>query len=220
MQEMRRRAAALDGGKALRAEYERVRTENSETLDRETSLKKELADLELRVKGARDKLKEIDKKLFSGAIVNPKEVTAYEAEIANLKKRIDADETRELEIMEALPEASNAAKAVKLKLQKIAAAFEEKKKSDVEQGESLQTEYRVLAGQRPRIIEKIPAGLLAQYEAIRKKQDGIGMAEVLGESCGACGTNIPTKVLDALDRDNLMTCESCHRILFKPVPGA
>ena len=75
--------------------------------------------------------------------------------------------------------------------------------------------FKERAAQRPIAAQEVPPALLARYEAIRKKYDGIGMARISKTgSCEACGTRLPTKVVEDVKDGRVVTCEACHRILY------
>lgn len=217
MVEIRQRAAALDGGKALKVQYEALKTEHAEVLGVESKLKEENKTLEEQVQLYTAKLKDLDKLLFSGKLVNPKEIAGYEAEIGALKQKRNTAEERLLELMEAIPAAEAAAKPARAALSKVAKAYDEKRKNDVAESAALQEQFTRLTGERGPLTMRVRKPLLDQYEGVRAKFGGIGMGVLNGTACGACGTQLPTKVVEMVKEDRIVTCESCHRILFSPV---
>lgn len=218
LEDMKKRAAALDGGKAILAEISRYKTEHAEALEAPKHLEAEIKDLESRSQAHLAKIKHLEKELYGGSVVNAKEAAGYEQEIATLKGLRSQHEDRELELMELLPAAEEAAKPHQQRLSQLAKAFEQKKQSDIAESEQLKKAYAEKSKERAPLAAAVSSGLLAQYDAIRKKHGGIGMGVVQGANCGACGNNLPTKVLDWLNSDKVITCESCHRILIKLVP--
>ena len=78
--EIRHKAAALDPGKKVTAELEELKKQDAEIGGHARKLSADLADLELAQKGIDDKLKKIDKELYGGKIVNPREVENFEKE--------------------------------------------------------------------------------------------------------------------------------------------
>src|SRR5947209_4308261 len=79
--EIRKRAAALDPGKRLMAEIAALNMQLEAKAAHLKTLHGEQTDVELQQKSLDDKLKKIDKELYGGKIVNPREVEAFQKEI-------------------------------------------------------------------------------------------------------------------------------------------
>ncbi|MCC6686604.1 MAG: hypothetical protein IT205_06415 [Fimbriimonadaceae bacterium] len=218
--DMRKRAAALDGGKALAAEVIELKAANKDVIDRPDSIQAEIKDLENKNIIHREKVKNLEKQLYGGSVVNAKEAAGYEQEIAGLKGIVDANELRVLELIDELPSAQAEAKPFQDEIATLVKQYTVKKKSDQEEAVELQARFKSKSAERPPLANEVEKPLLAQYEAIRQKYGGIGMGVVEQSSCGACGTLLPTKVVESLDSDRIVTCESCHRLLIKLVPGS
>ena len=213
IQEIRNRAAHLDVGKHLAVELNALNDQlaNSES----KRLRTEQQDLELTQKSVSDKIAKFESELYGGKIVNPREVEAYEKELGILRKqRVELDD-RILAIMEALPSHQAAA-------DKLDAAIAEKKKQllDLQRKAmatktQLEADFKTKTAQRPEVAKDQNPAILAKYEQIRKNHNGIGMAEVVHKKqCGACGTMLPVRTLQACLDDKTVTCETCHRILY------
>ena len=217
---MKKRAGALDGGKSILAQISALRQEHKLEIEAPELITAELKELDAKSAIHRAKIKELEKQLYGGSVVNSKEAAGYEQEIAHLKGLIEANETRSLELMEEEPNARATAKPFQVQLQGMAKAYEAKKASDQKEAVQLQNDFKAKSAERPPLAAEVPAPLLAQYDLIRHKYGGTGMGVITGTACGACGTQLPTKLLESLDHDRVVTCESCHRILIKLVPGS
>ncbi len=205
--------------RAVEAEWRTVKTEFDEVEGQSRKLRAELADLELRQKTMEDKAKKHSAELYSGRVVGVREVKNLEAEIANLKEQRDALDDRILELLDLVPPAEEAAKAVKARLKAKEVALEEAKQQAREELAKLEKEKRAREALRPAAEGQADKALLARYRQIGKHVGGLGMSVVNERNaCSACGMEVPIKVLDALDQDRVVTCESCRRILFKVVP--
>lgn len=212
--DIKNRAAALDAGRSIQAELDALAKREAEVGGHYRTLHAEQTDLELQQKSVEDKLKKIDKDLYGGKVVNPREVDAMEKEIVALKKRRDAHDDRLLELMELLPPAKTAAEKVEAKIAERKHALSEARKAAVALKTQLEQEYARLTKLRPEAAKNISPTLLARYESIRQKQ-GTGMAEVAKRrSCGGCGTLLPERTIVAVQEDKVVTCETCHRILY------
>lgn len=218
--EMKRRAGALDGGKAILQEITEFKTAHKEILERPGHIEQALKDLDAKSQAAAEKIKSLEKQLYGGSVVNAREAAGFEQEIKTLREQQDRYAEEGMVLMEELPGAQEAARPLRQELSKLAKAFEAKKQADQSESGTLQTAYKAKFGERQVQAALVSKPLMAQYDAIRQKYGGIGMGIVDGNRCGACGTMLPEKVLQSLDQDRILPCESCHRILFKVVPGS
>jgi len=212
--EVRKRASALDIGARIQAEITELEKQDAEIGANARSLHAEQRDIELRQKTVEDKIAKFNKDLYSGKVTGVREVENVEKEIAALKRQRDRDDERLLELFELVPPAQAAAKKIETALADAKQRLADRRKKAVEEKDLLQKEFTRLTAARPELAKTITPGLLARYDMIRQKTDGIGVVELKGSSCGGCGTNIPERTLQALREDKLATCESCHRLLY------
>lgn len=214
--DVRKRAANLDVGQRLAAEVKALEAKEAEVGGAYRGQLGEQKDLELANQGIEDKLKRIDKELYGGKVVSPREVEALEKEIAALKRQRDRNDERLLELMESIPPAENEAKKWQRALdQRRKMLAERQAQAKVERAE-LETEYKALGAQRPEVAKSVSPSLLARYDGIRQKHGGIGMVDVnlKTTTCNGCGTHLPERTIQGLKDEKVMTCESCHRILY------
>jgi uncharacterized protein len=79
--------------------------------------------------------------------------------------------------------------------------------------------------ERARVAAEIPENLLDHYDRIIKKHNGVALAEVHDEKCGACGMRVRPHVFQEMRRvgsDEMFHCETCTRILYyiePDIPG-
>ena len=66
---------------------------------------------------------------------------------------------------------------------------------------------------------KLPRATLAAYDRIRKKRNGVVVAEAVGGRCTACQITLrPQYFQDLRKGDQVMFCESCGRIVYYNPP--
>src|SRR2546423_3005099 len=215
LHEIRKRAAALDPGRKLQGELA-VLTADFDTKNAALkSLTGEQTDTELQQKSMDDKLKKVDKELYGGKIVNPREVANLQKEVATIKNHRGDLDVRLLELWEEIPPARAMADEAGEKVAVKRRELDEYQKTVLKLKAELEAEFKQRAAQRPLAAQEVPPALLARYEAIRKKYDGIGMARISKTgSCEACGMRLPTKVVEDVRDGRVVTCEACHRILY------
>ncbi len=211
--EIRKRAAALDPGKVLMADLRAL--ENHYEATGVKALSSELTDLELKQKGFEEKIKKIDKELYSGKIVNPREVEAFEKEKDMFRRQRAELDARVLELYELVPAATKAADDIKKKLDAKRAELGDYQKRVLKEQERLKAEFSRLSAMRPEAAKAIDPGLLVRYDAIRNNQGGVGMSKVTKLStCEMCGMKLPVKSIEIAKEGRVVTCEACHRILY------
>ena len=69
---------------------------------------------------------------------------------------------------------------------------------------------------RESVAGEIDAGLLRQYEQVRRARRGVGLVEVVeNQRCGGCNVRLPIHVIQKAKRGGDVTrCPSCGRILW------
>jgi len=186
-----------------------------EVIGEAKSLSGELTDLELKQKGLDEKIKKLEKELYGGKVVNPREVESINKEIAMLKRQRGECDVRVLELWELVPPAKAKSEEAQKRIDELKAQLKEFQRGVLETKTKLEQEFKSASAQRTPMAAEIPAGLLAKYDSIRNRHGGIGMARIQKNgSCGSCGTRLPTKVIEDVKNDRTVTCESCHRILY------
>lgn len=215
IQEIRNRAANLDVGQKFLKEIEVLNAEYADKGGKAKALSAELHDLELQQKTIDDKLAKIEKELYGGKIVNPREVENFEKEIEILKRQRSSFDERILELWEIVPPARAVADKIEAAIADKQKLVAEQRKKAVAIKTQLEADFKQRTAERPAAAKEVNPSLLAKYEAIRPNHDGIGMAEfVKGRQCGGCGTLLPERTLQNAKDDKVVTCETCHRILY------
>ena len=144
------------------------------------------------------------------------EVEMAEAEIAKAEDRL-------LEQMVNAEEYDRRVKASEKDLKEVEdAAHGQRAKIDAEKA-AAEKEIAALEAERARAVAEIPENLLDHYERIVRKHNGIALAEVRNEKCGACGMIVRPHVIQEMRRsdrgDELFHCETCTRILYYIEPS-
>ena len=71
---------------------------------------------------------------------------------------------------------------------------------------------------REALAPQIDKELLALYEKIRSSSDGLGAAQLVGDSCGGCHLKLNAAEMEkikSLSDDEVVRCEECRRILIR-----
>lgn len=212
--QIRQRLANLDIGGKIAAEIQVLKAKDAEIGGEAKALHAEQRDIELRQKSLQDKIAKIDKELYTHKIMSAREVENLEKEKGALRRQIERDDERLLELFDIVPPAQEAAKKTAAAIEQAEVRLTERQERAKQEKVLLEQEFARLTALRPEKAKIVPAPMLARYDMVRQKSNGIGMVEVLGTSCGGCGTNLPERTLQALREDKLATCEACHRLLY------
>jgi len=144
---------------------------------------------------------------------------AFQHEIEYLEKEIRTAEDRILELMsESEPLDANVRKA-EAALKEERQTVESEQKLARERTAADQAQIQQLRAERGETATKLPADTLSTYERIRKKWNGLAIAEATSGRCAACQIMLRPQYFQDLKRgERLLTCESCGRILVYNPP--
>jgi predicted nucleic acid-binding Zn-ribbon protein len=78
-----------------------------------------------------------------------------------------------------------------------------------------------LADRRARLCHEVEAGLLRQYEQVRRARRGLALVGLEGgKRCGGCHVQLPIHVLQKVRKGAGVTrCPSCGRLLVQSTEG-
>ena len=213
--EIRKKAASLEAGKKLQADLDTFTKHFKSVESAYHKVHAEQKDIELSNQQIDDKVKAIDKLIFSGSVTNAKEVEAYETQKKSLAKQKEANEDRLLSVWDDVALAEKDLKKEQATLDTQTATFDEWKRKAVIFKGQLEAKYRELSEKRPSALQGIDPILIAKYEASKKQHHGIGVAIVTKQqTCEECGTKVSDKSIESIKDDRIVNCEECHRILY------
>ena len=171
-----------------------------------------------KISGLTNKVAREEARLYSGKISNPKELKGIEDEVKALKSHRDSDETKLLEIIEAIEELSAEQTKLNEQLQTaraeadLAQAGYERASGDVD------AQLRQASGQREEILKAVAPDTLKLYDRLKHEKQGLAVAQLDGSTCGGCHMELPAQELDrVVAEEQVWRCPHCRRILVKPV---
>lgn len=210
---IKKQAGDVEEGKKLQAIALKAKSEFEAASKAFHDKHAEQRDLELASEQISDKIKSIEKQLFSGSVTNPKEIEALETQKKGLIANRSATDDKILPLLDEVPALQKRAAETKSAAEKAVKTFQDWKAHAEANRTKLEQQYKTVAAQRPEIVKTISATLLAKYEAIRAKYT-IGIATISGRNCTECGSPVPEMVMTQLNDDKIVTCEGCQRILY------
>lgn len=169
-------------------------------------LEADLADLHSRIK--RD-----NTRMYSGQIVDPRELASLERELHHHTTQRDALEERILALME-----SGEALQVQLRaLEERVAGFHQRHDTDrtslQQEGRGLLKSLADLRAERIAAVASLDAPTISTYERARKTR-GQAVSEVVNGVCQLCRIALPPKDVQHARAGALVTCSNCGRILY------
>ena len=138
------------------------------------------------------------------------EVQMAEAEIAKAEDRL-------LEQMVAGEEYDRRIKSAEAALKEVEAVVKVQRATIETEKAAAEKALAELTAEREAIDAAIPENLMDHYERIAKKHNGVALAEIRDEKCGACGMRIRPHVFQEMRRlgsEEMFHCETCTRIIY------
>lgn len=167
------------------------------------------------VESQRLKIKEVEKKLYSGAVTNPKELQDRQQEADSLKRHFATLEDRLLEQMIQLEEVERSYQQAEETLKGVEASRKELHGQLFTERDKLRREVERLEEEREAAVADISEKDLALYDDLRKRYSGRAVALVRDNNCSACGMELARSVPQAISSgSDLVRCPQCGRILY------
>jgi uncharacterized protein len=156
------------------------------------------------------------------AVKTNQEYHAIQHEIAHAQDEIKTLEDRMLERM---LEADDLAAAVKTSEGTLTAeqkAVDADRKAMKAEHAALQAGIERMAGERVSIVAALPSELLARFELVASRRNGVAVAEAKDGICTICHVRLRPQVFNTVRRnEEIVQCDSCQRVLyFVPAPAA
>lgn len=142
---------------------------------------------------------------------------AMQGEIEKEKAAASDLETEILQIMEDIDKARAEEKQAVAEFKKT----EEFARKDLEKLEAelshAKGRFETAKSEREQSAAPVPADMLKIYNHVRSRGKPDAIVPVVDAHCGSCQINLaPSVIVELTKLKNLVTCESCQRILFKP----
>ncbi|MBI4726945.1 hypothetical protein HY768_06940 [candidate division TA06 bacterium] len=143
-----------------------------------------------------------------------KEYTAMQHEIEQGKVKISGIEEKILLEMERLDALAIQEKEFSRQHDLLKKDLDGKRKILLEQLSQMEARLTGLLTQREAVIKTLPADIALVYNRIMQGRPGTAVVPVSGNSCGGCYANLPPQFINEIKKmENLITCETCGRIL-------
>ncbi|MEO7540210.1 MAG: C4-type zinc ribbon domain-containing protein [Pyrinomonadaceae bacterium] len=217
---LRRLKRSLETANERRASIEQEFEQHAFSIRQIQSRRDELnikrVDLEKQIAENKTYLERADRNLKHAQ--NQKEYETAMRETDALQKQITAFETQVVEIME---EVEGVEKELEERAEEISTLDGKRDAALAEFDKALgkeKKEFDAETKHRQTAFVTLPARLASVYDRLaQRSRDGIAVAEVIGGACSACYMHLRPQVqLNVKKGDEIITCESCTRILYMP----
>jgi predicted nucleic acid-binding Zn-ribbon protein len=178
-------------------------------------LQKEERDSNYALDDLQHKIKEMEAKLYSGKVNNPKELSSMQQDVEFLAEKRKNSEDKVLAVMEKIEDARESLHNRMVYLRDVELKWQKRQQELVgEQGE-LKAAIASLNSQREAQASRIQASHLRQYEETRQRRRP-AVARVEQGMCQGCRIALPVGLMQRARGQELVPCPSCGRILFQP----
>lgn len=176
---------------------------------------KVLRKSEQSVQEQRLKIERSEATLYSGKVVNPKELQDLQLEADTLKKYLSIFEDQQLEAMFELDDKE-------LNFQEVSASHSDIIAQIAHQNEALVDERNILIqemtrqeSERQAACSSLTPQEMRIYENLRQQKNGVAVARVIERTCAACGSTLSATIFSSAQMPNKITrCSTCGRILY------
>lgn len=192
---------------------ERLEKSRASTISRFEAMQKERRELDQKLQDNEEALTRSKQQLME--VKTNKEYKAMLKEIETIESDIDTKEVRVLELMEELDTRGHEHEA---ELQKFAQDEEKnaaEKKSFEARASFLEAEIAKLEAEKAGHLKDIAPDIRKKYLRLMENLGGLPAARIEGVNCGGCGSKVPPQLIhEVKQNDQLITCETCGRILI------
>jgi uncharacterized protein len=171
-------------------------------------------DLELKDEQLSQHLAEMERKLYSGRVGNPKELSDLNTDVGMLKRqRAELDE-RVLLLMEEVETARSKERLVDQELRDSEAAWRARLERLTSEVSAAGEKIAELESQRLKVVARLDKEALDRYNDLRERRRP-AVVEIVRGVCGGCRVEVPDHLVKrARSGTSLASCASCNRILF------
>ncbi len=199
----------LSGNKALAA------AEANLTLikQRLTDMRKSQKTAEWKLEDITARSRDINNKLYTGIVHNPKELLSLKHEAESLKQRIDNKEEELLEIMGQVEEMETQERICNQEFSKLTQEWQQKQINLAQKRTASEKELARLNKSREETLPQIELIALRLYQQIKTIREQ-AVVRIQQGQCQGCHMTLPIGQLQKAKAGEIVQCGNCSRILY------
>mgnify|MGYP001216415594 CR=1 FL=1 len=206
--------AGVESDLADESTITKARAELEKTTEYLQKLQADRRDCERESNSITEKLQKIERRLYSGAVTNPKELSAAEEErVFTQANRREAEE-KLLEILLEIDGFEDDQSRIRDKLETLEAERPGLMAKLQDRKNILSKELEDLHQRRDDLSPRIAAQTVILYNSLFTSKNGYAVAKVEGGMCQGCRLALSTSELQRARLSSIVQCSSCRRILY------
>ena len=148
------------------------------------------------------------------------EYHAIQKEIAHAQAEIKTHEDRMLERMLEADDLTTELRNAEADLASEQKTVDADQKAQAAELDALKTSLDLIARERAELVASLDRQVLALFEMVSKRRNGVAVAEARGGICTICHVRLRPQVFNTVLRnEQIIQCDHCNRILYF-TPGA
>jgi hypothetical protein len=151
-------------------------------------------------------------------VTNPRELQALQDDVASIRRRIGQLEDDELEIMELVEPVDAERSQLTGQRDRLDAEGERLRAALAEAESELAAQLAAVQTERESAAGEVPVDLWPEYDKLRARLSGVGIARLVGSTCQGCHLALPAVEVDRIRKlslDEAVYCEECGRLLVR-----
>lgn len=197
----------------LKKEIEEISRALKESEERLTQQVLQRKKLELDIEEINLELARLQKQMRD--IKTNREYDALVTEIANRKTKISESEEELLKTLAEIDELQDKVKEYKERVVEVDKNNRIQLESLGKEMDSIGTKIKQKQDERRNISVRLNKLMLATYERVKKVKGGAAVVAVKKRACSGCYKSLPPQKIQEIKKgENLITCDSCGRILI------
>jgi uncharacterized protein len=172
--------------------------------------------LENDIEQVREKSVSVDRTMYGGTVRNPRELMDLQEELEALGRRQRVLEDQELDVMEQLEPVDADITSLEAEGSELDAVIADLDGRVADAEAEIDAELAELAERRLVAIAPIAPEVLDEYERLRDRLGGVGVARLIGDSCAGCHLTLPRVEVDRIrhgEAGPTVHCSECGRLL-------
>jgi predicted nucleic acid-binding Zn-ribbon protein len=208
------RLAAIEESSAETEELIEARSLAEEKAAALKTLRDQQKDAEQEIDAVRTKAADIERKLYSGSVKDPRELQDLDMDLKSLRENVRHREDLLIEVLEQAEAAEKECNEAQSALDALQADWNANQESMATERQQIEPEVERLQAHRAQQAADFDRSVISLYQLLRDRRGGQAVARIERGMCQGCRITLPVSVMQrARSGNGLVQCVSCERIL-------